>query len=291
MIVAGPADGPLDRFAARLDQTLGRALPGRPPVERRPTGGVDGVTGANQFDAFGEPDGRTALLLPGLALLAWLAGEARVQFNPARWVALWAVSGSAVLLSRTALTPGARIRIGAASPVGAELPALLALDLLGIDAVLSSPQEEDARLIRGGGVPGAISRRRAQWLPARDVPLAATLNATPLWHAIPTALELVANHAPPGLVAALHATSSAVESRGRVGPAPDDAGRSRGSLAPRLRSALPRPNPWPARWQVGVYTAPGPTTCRASPPNVADDPPAALALRDWLASRHGWRPA
>ena len=66
-MIAGPPGGRLDRWADMLVPALSRGLAGRVPLARRNVGGIDGVTGANQFEARGEPDGSTALLVPGAA--------------------------------------------------------------------------------------------------------------------------------------------------------------------------------------------------------------------------------
>ena len=44
-------------------------------------GSADGVTGANQFEARGAPDGQTVLLVPGQAAVAWMVGDPRAQFD------------------------------------------------------------------------------------------------------------------------------------------------------------------------------------------------------------------
>ena len=91
LIIAGPPQGRLDRWADLLVPALGRAMPSAfarpamPPLMRSAVGGVDGVTGANQFEARISPDGGTALLLPGSAAMAWLVGDPRAQFDAARW--------------------------------------------------------------------------------------------------------------------------------------------------------------------------------------------------------------
>ena len=91
-------------------------MPGRGALALRNVGGIDGVTGANQFDARVEPDGATALLVPGTAAMCWLTGEARARFDFSRWIPLWAGMGSAVLVSRGPLANGGGVRLGASGP-------------------------------------------------------------------------------------------------------------------------------------------------------------------------------
>jgi hypothetical protein len=101
-------------------------------------GGIDGVTGANQFAAQTGPDGGTAMLLPGAATLAWLAGDSRVHFDPSRWLPILARTSPAVVLGRggaAAIGPGQRLRVASGGPVSPALAAMLAVDLLGADVV------------------------------------------------------------------------------------------------------------------------------------------------------------
>ena len=134
LLVAGPDGGAVDGWAEWLAPGLGRALPPGTSVRKDVVGGADGVTGANQFEARTIPDGATALLLPGSAALAWLVGDPRARFDAAHWVATLAAVTPSLIVSRLALPDvvgGARLRIAAASPADAALPAMLALDLLG----------------------------------------------------------------------------------------------------------------------------------------------------------------
>ena len=67
-------------------------------------GGLDGVTGANQFEARGAPDGLTVLLVPGQAVLAWMVGDPRAQFDVGHWVPVMA--GVSAGLSPAGRRPG-----------------------------------------------------------------------------------------------------------------------------------------------------------------------------------------
>ncbi len=165
MMVAGPADTATARWAGLLVGPLATALhPGR-ALAVSAIGGRDGVTGANAFEALTNPDGSTALLVPGAAAIAWLAGDPRVHFDAGRWVPALASFGAAVLLGRRVAQP-ARLRVAASTPAGIELPALLGLSLLGITPVpvfgLADP--DDARAALLGGHVDAIM------LTGRDVP-------------------------------------------------------------------------------------------------------------------------
>lgn len=132
ILVAGPEDGLLNRWADALLPVLEQSLPPDTAIQRIDVGSADGVTGANQFDVRGVPDGMTVLLVPGEAALAWMVGDPRAKFDVGRWIPVMAGTSSGIVVGRpTVLVAGARARIAASGPVGPELPAMLALDLLG----------------------------------------------------------------------------------------------------------------------------------------------------------------
>src|SRR5271166_1871079 len=81
LLAAGPDDGRMDRWGRLLAPPLERALPAGCSLQVGTVGGIDGVTGANRFEARVPPDGSTTLLVPGSAALAWLAGDPRAQFD------------------------------------------------------------------------------------------------------------------------------------------------------------------------------------------------------------------
>ena len=85
LTVAGPADGDLAQQAAALIEALRR---GGAAIEVEAVGTADGATGANRFTASAVADGSDLLLLPGEALQAWLAGDPRARYEPARWIPL-----------------------------------------------------------------------------------------------------------------------------------------------------------------------------------------------------------
>lgn len=98
-------------------------------------GGLDGITGTNQFEAQAQPDGSAALLAPGTALMAWLFADPRVQSNLGYCVPLLAGFYPTLLAGRvdpTSLTRGQELRIGIARPDGPETAALLGLERLGL---------------------------------------------------------------------------------------------------------------------------------------------------------------
>ena len=294
LMVAGPPGGRLDRWADVLSIPIGRGLPGRTALARQNVGGLDGVTGANQFEARGEPDGSTALLVPGAAALSWLVGETRARFDPARWVPLWAGAGSAVVVSRIPLTPGRPLRLAAASPAGLELPALLALDLIGVPAIPSPAASADAMLLQGPGVPGTLAAASV----AGMYPVLTLSSLAPdgegqrdfALPGVPTALELVAGRAPADLLSALRAATLAVQL---------DAGLVLPQLTPASSVAQWRSACGPllqdgdvvaeaARLGIRVVSASTAASCTSG---IAGEPATLLALRRWLTTRYDWRPA
>jgi len=134
VLVAGPDDGPLDVLSRRIVPALSRALPAGTTLSRTLAGGPDGVTGAHQSDTRFEPDGRTLLMVPGAAGLAWLSGDPRAQFDAGKWVAVIAATTPCVVAGRisTNRSVRGRVRVAASSATGPEMAALLALELLGI---------------------------------------------------------------------------------------------------------------------------------------------------------------
>lgn len=132
LLVAGPEDGVLNRWAVALAPALEQSLPPDTAIQRVEIGSADGVTAANQFEVRGVPDGMTVLLVPGEAALAWMVGDPRAKFDVGHWVPVMAGTTSGIVMGRqTALSPDGRARIAAAGPAGPELPVMLAFELLG----------------------------------------------------------------------------------------------------------------------------------------------------------------
>ena len=294
LLVAGPDGGRLDKWADLVMPSLARALPGSARMTRRTLGGVDGVTGANSFDALVTPDGTTALLAPGAAPLAWLAGDPRAKFDPSRWVPVWAALAPAVLLTRAPLTPGRPLRLPALGPAGPALPMLLALDLLGIEAVLlppaaaQPPAEVDAVFLSGPGTPQAAALLAAAGLRpalALGTPDGAGWGRDPAFPDTPTAVhQVMARDPPPALAAALRATAAAVQlDAALVLPA-----LSHAALVSAWHQACSR-----IAANAGVLAAAGQGVRSGSPAAgvllgaIAAGGPAIPALQQWLSARYG----
>ena len=132
LLVAGPENGALNRWADALQPALEQSLPPDTSIRRSTVGGADGVTGANQFETRAAPDGLTIMLVPGSALLAWLVGDPRAQFDVGHWVPVTAGVTPGLVAGRPgALAADRPLRIGAATPGGPDLSALLGCELLG----------------------------------------------------------------------------------------------------------------------------------------------------------------
>jgi hypothetical protein len=133
LLVAGPSNGALSGWADAVLPALEQSLPPDTSIRRAVVGGADGVTGANQFEARGVPDGLTVLMAPGQAVLAWMVGDPRAQFDVGHWVPVMAGVTSGLVAGRpTIAAPDGRIRIAVGGSVaGPDLPALLGCELLG----------------------------------------------------------------------------------------------------------------------------------------------------------------
>ena len=173
LLVAGPDGGQTSRWGNACALAFSPFLPGAPDIIPQAVGGLDGVTGANQLDALVVPDGKTAAILPGAALIAYLTGNSRVHFDPTRWLPLLTGVNSGVLMLRASIAPSLAalraappLRIAADQPQSRDLAALLGLARLGVatapvfglrdtDAKTSAfiAGEVDAVFLCGEGVP------------------------------------------------------------------------------------------------------------------------------------------
>lgn len=282
IVVAGPEAGPTDAWAAAIAGVIGHALQGS-PLERRNVGGADGVTGANQFQAQTAPDGATALLVPGTALVSWLIGDPRVRFDAGRWMPLWGGRVSASVMSRQALRPGQVLRVGTLGVAGPELALLLALRLLGCDVVPVPPgADTDIALVRG-----LPDRADSSWLPAFSFGAFSRegdLVRDPAEPDLPTVLELFRPDRSPESAEALRAVAAAVMlDVALVLPEPSPAalvawwrhGCDALSRSPTIQAQAARARVQPL----------GPSLTAANLASIAVDPAVLLELRRWLGAQ------
>ena len=179
LLVAGPEGDQTSRWGDAFALAMEGSFPGDPAIRTKPVGGLDGVTGANQLDALVVPDGRTAAILPGAVLNAWLVGDSRVHFDPTRWAPLMIGRNSGVLVARLlkgaapslqSLQAMSPLRLAAYQPESNDLAGLLALAQMGVpmapvfglrdstaktQAFLSG--EVDAVFLTGEGVPEDVA--------------------------------------------------------------------------------------------------------------------------------------
>jgi hypothetical protein len=215
LLAAGPDGELISRWADACALALGPGFPGSPVLQAQPTGGLDGVTGANRFDALVAADGSTAAIFPGATLIAWLIGDSRVHFDPTHWVPVMAATNSGVLVVRmpanTAPTPqnitiGGSLKLAVDDPQSNDLAALLALERIGVptspifglrstDAKTRAflAGEADAVFLCGEGVPEDIAPLSANG----GVPVFSLgrmgddgrLTADPLFQSLPDAMS------------------------------------------------------------------------------------------------------
>lgn len=311
LLVAGPDGGRLDALSRLIAPPIARSLPTGTALNRTLTGGADGVTGANQFDARVAPDGLTVLMVPGAAALAWLSGDPRAQFDAARWVPVMAATTPGVLVGRdppVRLARGTRLRIAAASPTGPEMPALLAVDLCGAVAVpvfgLADQASAHEALAQGGV--DAVFVRGSDAL--EELAALASLHARPLFgFGVPAAEGMTRD---PLLPDVPDLVEFATRLHGVPPHGPLFAAWQAAAAATRLEFALVLPQLTPAAmvalWRrAGAQTAGTPEVQRVSPSMrtvatpaandsvsvIAARPTALLELRRWLAVRFNWRPS
>lgn len=314
LLVPGPGDGEAARLAARLADGLVRGLPQATQLGLSVLGGPDGVTAANRFVTTAAPDGRTLLLLPGAAAQARLVGESRAKFDAAAagWmpvcalaqpVALLVGRGPAVAWRSGGGTTAAAVpplRVAAAGPGAPETATLLVFDLLGLPAVpvfgLTGAAAEAA--LAQGAVDAVLATGPGLWARARAIgaepwavvePAAARGGGDPAVAGVATIGELL-REAPPALAAACRAALAAARLRATlVLPALTPA-----DIVAAWRRAA-------AHWQEELGEAPASGGAAARPLAAAEataafarlcaSAEAAVAYREWLIRRFGWRAA
>ena len=317
ILVGGPHGGRLDRWSKAAAIGLAPGLLGpqaKDTILTRTSGGIDGVTAANRLQALVVPDGHTAVMLPGLAAIAYLAADPRVHFQIGTWVPVLAGIGSAVLIVRGGMRRLAApepLRLAANSPESGDLAALLALahldmpfaPLFGLrdtdaKARAFAANEADAVLAYGENVPAiaaSLAARGGVPVCSLGVPgEAGAASRDPAFADLPTVDELaVYRHArplPPPLAAAFRAAIAAVlVDFVLVLPhltAPASIALWRNAAVP----AVIAPAMQSAAYASTIRLGAGPTSEAAlSPLGLGTN--ALLALQSWLVTHFGWRPA
>ena len=312
ILVAGPKDGAMDRWASLLRLPLGQALDPGVAMRQTDAGGADGVTAANQFYARVAPDGHTVLLAPGETVLEWLVGDPRAQFDVGHWTPVMACVAPAVVVGRPAAfaAPGV-VRIAAAHPAGHELPAILGIELIGGRARLMPGVGETETLadaLAGNAVDAVLLRGHKVPEQAREL---AGSGAVPIFtlgtHNDAGALVRPAAFPETPTLPELYAMR-----RGMPLSGPIRDGWSAAAAASQLEFALVLPQLTPAAmvalWRragagaagaldvqaaalpLGVALLGGPAATAAVIPAAASQP-GLQALREWLVHRFNWRPS
>jgi hypothetical protein len=312
LLVAGPADGALNRWADALVPALEQSLPPDTAIQRVEIGSADGVTGANQFEARGVPDGQTVLLVPGEAALAWMVGDPRAKFDVGHWVPVLAGASPGIVVGRpSVLAPDGRARVAAAGPASFDLAAMLGIQLLSprMEPVFNLVEPGAARSAFAQGAVDAVLLRGHRMREQRAA-LAAD-GAQPLFAlgAIDAGGQAVRDPSFPEVphFAELFATRTGSTPSGPLFDAWCAAAASAqlafGLMLPQLTSAamvslwrrasvdavaVPGMQATAATGNVRPLTGP---TAAANNAVIAVGAPALLELRRWLASRFNWRPA
>lgn len=301
LLLPGPEAGSLALWGQRLAGGLPRGGPPGLRLDAETLGGPDGVTAANRFAALAGPDGRTLLLLPGLACQARLVGDPRAHFDPAGWLPVAAAAAPVALLGRGPVPRGPghpALRLALPGPDHPAAAALLALDLLGIAAVAvpGVPAAQAELALAQGAVDLAVLQGIEPMLRARAA------GAEP-WFFLGPAPGAPVAAMPPPLLPALQAALPPGAPRALVG-AMEAAG-----AAVRLVGALVLPALTPAEivsvWRAAALRLPeearqGPAETGAQALAVQEASEwlalaggameARSGYRAWLGQRLGWSP-
>lgn len=99
LVIASTASGPTDTFGRQFAPFIARHIPGKPTViiENRP--GAVGAVAANYIYRVAKPDGLSIGLLFGMVTQGLMRGDG-IQYEPAKFQLLGAVSATQVLLAR-----------------------------------------------------------------------------------------------------------------------------------------------------------------------------------------------
>jgi hypothetical protein len=313
LLVAGPDTGALNGWADAVLPVLEQSLPPDTSIHRVVVGGADGVTGANRFEARSLPDGLTALMVPGQAVLAWMVGDPRAQFDVGHWVPVMAGATPGLVVGRqTVPAQDGRIRIAAAGGVaGLDLPALLGCDLLGARAEpvlgLTEPAAVqsafaqgtvDAVFLRGHGVPeqfAALASAGAQPLFTMGAfDDAGGMVRDPALPDVPNLAEFYAmrfGRKPAGSLYSAWSAAAAATQLEFALVLPKLTAAAMVSLWRRAGTDATAANAVQSiGTALGVRPLGGPSATAITAATAADAT-ALLELRRWLASRFDWHPA
>ncbi|MCC7427616.1 MAG: tricarboxylate transporter [Alphaproteobacteria bacterium] len=183
--------GGADAYARFMADQMRPHLPGNPGIVIRNIPGGGSITGANQFTARAQPDGLTLLTLSASTQLNFILGDRRVRFDPRRFIpVIGSPLGSVVYVAPglgasgpqdVAALRGRDLVIGANGPTSADLPRLVALDMLGLSVrTVFGINRGQARLAYQRGELNINGDDMASWVP-QVLPLVQAGRAVPLF--------------------------------------------------------------------------------------------------------------
>lgn len=297
LMVAGPDGGVMDSWARRVQPALVHGLPPGTTLGLGHVGGHDGVTGANHFAVHGYPDGRTLLMAPGEAAIAWLVGDPRAKFDLGRWTALLLGVAPAVLMLRRGVDPRRRpVRLAMPGIATGALAGLIALEIMGgrPEPVGGIGVDQQVSALATGGVDAVLVRGHlvvdqvAGLAQAGAVPLMVMgAERDPALPAIPAATEVITEATP--MAGALAATTAATQVVCAV---------ALPQLTPAARVAVWRQAAAGAvqaldlqsfAMSMGARVLAGPDAAAIARPVIASAN-SLRALRGWLAERYRFKP-
>ncbi|MDI2090018.1 hypothetical protein [Commensalibacter oyaizuii] len=142
LIVGSPQNSDLGRWSSRIASAFAQGFQFNDPLPLRYTTGYDGVTAANLFDTRIAPDGNTALITSGNTIIAAMAGDKRVHFDYERWIPIITTLSPSIAIARQPfhnsipdLLKNRTMKVAVSNILGKELPTLLGISLLQINAV------------------------------------------------------------------------------------------------------------------------------------------------------------
>ena len=137
---AGGGTGLYARFLAPL---LEEKLPGNPTIIINNIEGAGAIAGSNHFQQNAEPDGLSLIAIAASVTANYVFRDERVQYKLDEWIPILSSPAGTVVYANTSLgidgpedigeLRDKQLTMGAGTPSGGEMRALLALDMLGLD--------------------------------------------------------------------------------------------------------------------------------------------------------------
>jgi hypothetical protein len=141
VIVPVSAGGGTDAQGRLVATKLQECLEGGPSVQVVNREGGGGIVGGNEFALQREHNGEHLIMMGPSTLLPWILGDSAVEYDLAEMVPLWAspmphvasfAPSTGVQTVEDLANPDEQIVFGGTSPTGADLPAMVGLEAVGI---------------------------------------------------------------------------------------------------------------------------------------------------------------